>query len=55
VCQEFIVEAPVAEQFTAALVAGAERLVVGDPSDDKTQMGPLARADLCDGIRNRRR
>jgi succinate-semialdehyde dehydrogenase/glutarate-semialdehyde dehydrogenase len=50
--KRFIVEAPVAEQFTAALVAGAASLVVGDPAQEKTEMGPLARADLRDGIRS---
>jgi succinate-semialdehyde dehydrogenase/glutarate-semialdehyde dehydrogenase len=50
--KRFIVEAPAAEQFTAALVAGAAGLVVGDPTDEKTEMGPIAREDLREGIRS---
>jgi acyl-CoA reductase-like NAD-dependent aldehyde dehydrogenase len=50
--KRFIVEAPVAERFAAALVAGASALVVGDPTDEKTQMGPIAREDLREGIRS---
>jgi succinate-semialdehyde dehydrogenase len=49
--KRFIVEAPVAERFTAALVTGATELVVGDPTNEKTEMGPMARDDLRDGIR----
>jgi succinate-semialdehyde dehydrogenase/glutarate-semialdehyde dehydrogenase len=48
--KRFIVEAPVAEQFTAAFVAGVQHLVVGDPTDPPTQKGPMARRDLRDGI-----
>jgi succinate-semialdehyde dehydrogenase/glutarate-semialdehyde dehydrogenase len=48
--KRFIVEAPVAERFTTAFVAGVHNLVVGDPSDPATQMGPLARGDLRDGL-----
>ncbi|MGL4176204.1 MAG: aldehyde dehydrogenase family protein [Dermatophilaceae bacterium] len=35
------VHAEVAEEFLDALVARAERLVVGDPRDDSTDVGPL--------------
>ncbi len=31
----------IAERFVAALVARADGLVVGDPADDRTQMGPV--------------
>lgn len=31
----------IADRFVAALVARAEALVVGDPADDRTQMGPV--------------
>ena len=34
------------ELRTSALVAGAAGLVVGDPTDERTEMGPMARADL---------
>ncbi|MEU0383188.1 aldehyde dehydrogenase family protein [Streptomyces chartreusis] len=44
--KRFIVAAPVADAFTAAFVAGAEALRVGDPRERDTQVGPLARDDL---------
>jgi len=44
--KRFIVEAPVAQEFTAAFVAGVQHLVVGDPTDDATLVGPMARDDL---------
>ncbi|WLW57521.1 aldehyde dehydrogenase family protein [Streptomyces sp. YU58] len=40
--KRFVVAAPVADAFTAAFVAGAEALHVGDPSERDTQVGPLA-------------
>jgi len=48
--KRFIVEAPVAEAFTDRLVAEMRALVVGDPLDRATQVGPLARADLVDDL-----
>ena len=48
--KRFIVEAPVADEFTRAFVEGARALVVGDPTDSATQMGPMAREDLRGGI-----
>lgn len=48
--KRFIVEESVAEEFTALLVAGVEALTVGDPEDPATQVGPMARADLRDGV-----
>lgn len=44
--KRFIVNAAVEEDFTAAFVAGVERLRVGDPREMDTQVGPLARDDL---------
>lgn len=44
--KRFIVEAPVAEQFTRLFVDGVEKLRVGDPLDPEVSMGPLARDDL---------
>jgi succinate-semialdehyde dehydrogenase/glutarate-semialdehyde dehydrogenase len=44
--KRFIVSAKVAEQFTAAFVEGTRALVVGNPNDPSTQVGPLARDDL---------
>lgn len=48
--KRFIVEAPIADAFTAAFVAGVEALRVGDPWDRATQVGPLARDDLREAI-----
>ena len=48
--KRFIVVDGVAEEFTHALAAAMERLVVGDPRQDTTQVGPLARADLRDEL-----
>lgn len=44
--KRFIVEAPVAPRFEAAVVERMRSLVVGDPLDRAVQIGPLARADL---------
>lgn len=44
--KRFIVAARVAEEFTRRFVEGARALVVGDPADAGTQVGPLARDDL---------
>ena len=48
--KRFILEAPIAEAFTAKFVEAASRLVVGDPLDEATDLGPIARADLRDGL-----
>ncbi|MCW3840742.1 aldehyde dehydrogenase family protein [Micromonospora yasonensis] len=48
--KRFIVEAPIAEQFTAAFVAATRALTVGDPTDPRTNIGPMARGDLRDTI-----
>mgnify|MGYP006273230693 CR=1 FL=1 len=48
--KRFIVEAPVAKTFTEALVDQVEALAVGDPMDDMTDIGPMAREDLRDGL-----
>ncbi|HEX5759881.1 MAG TPA: NAD-dependent succinate-semialdehyde dehydrogenase [Thermoanaerobaculia bacterium] len=44
--KRFLVEEAVADAFEAALVARMEALVVGDPLDRATEVGPLAREDL---------
>lgn len=44
--KRFVVEAPVAEAFTEALVEAMRALRVGNPFDPDTQVGPLAREDL---------
>lgn len=48
--KRFIVAAPIAAEFTAALGAAVSDLVVGDPRDPATDIGPLARADLVDTL-----
>ncbi len=48
--KRFIVSRSVADRFTALFVEGTRALVVGDPLDQHTQMGPLARPDLRDNL-----
>lgn len=44
--KRFIVEAPVYDAFLEKFTAATAALVVGDPLDDKTQVGAQAREDL---------
>ena len=44
--KRFIVEKPIADDFTRQLVANMKQLKVGDPTDRQTDIGPLAREDL---------
>ncbi len=48
--KRFIVEASILEDFTRRFVERVEALNVGDPMDDATDIGPLARRDLRDEI-----
>ncbi|MEV0804221.1 aldehyde dehydrogenase family protein [Kribbella sp. NPDC050281] len=48
--KRFIVEESVADEFVARFSAAVGRLVVGDPVDDGTTIGPLARAGLRDTL-----
>ncbi len=48
--KRFVVEAPVAEAFTRAFVQRTRALVVGDPLDRATQVGPLARPEFVDDL-----
>ena len=48
--KRFIVLDAVAEEFTRALMGEMAALVVGDPSREETQVGPLARRDLRDEL-----
>ncbi|GAC1626113.1 MAG: NAD-dependent succinate-semialdehyde dehydrogenase [Ktedonobacteraceae bacterium] len=48
--KRFIVVASVLEAFTQKFVEQAAKLKVGDPLARETQVGPLARADLRDGL-----
>jgi succinate-semialdehyde dehydrogenase/glutarate-semialdehyde dehydrogenase len=44
--KRFIVHSDVADEFVATFVEAVQALVVGDPSDDATQIGPMAREGL---------
>lgn len=48
--KRFIVEAPVAAEFLQLLKDKMSRVVVGDPMDPTTQIGPLARLDLAQNL-----
>ena len=48
--KRFILVDAIAEEFVRRLKAGVEALVVGDPLDEMTQIGPLAREDLRTGL-----
>jgi succinate-semialdehyde dehydrogenase / glutarate-semialdehyde dehydrogenase len=45
-----VVEEAVGDEFEGRFVEAVDALVVGDPMDPATQVGPLARADLADGL-----
>ena len=48
--KRFIVADAVYERFAAAFTAAIAALVVGDPLDPRTQIGPLATAAIRDGV-----
>lgn len=48
--KRFILEEPIAEQFTRKFVAAVEQLKVGDPLNSAINVGPMARADLRDEL-----
>lgn len=48
--KRMILTAPVAEAFTERFVEAVQALRVGDPLEESTQIGPMARADLRDGL-----
>src|SRR6185312_14086754 len=48
--KRFIVADAVYDRFAPAFVAAMKALVVGDPSDPRTQIGPLATAAIRDGV-----
>jgi succinate-semialdehyde dehydrogenase / glutarate-semialdehyde dehydrogenase len=48
--KRIIVEDPVAGDFTERLLKHVAQLRIGDPMDPGTTVGPLARADLRDGL-----
>jgi acyl-CoA reductase-like NAD-dependent aldehyde dehydrogenase len=49
--KRFIVAEGVADEFEAALTESVAALKVGDPTDPETQVGPLARQDLVETLR----
>jgi succinate-semialdehyde dehydrogenase/glutarate-semialdehyde dehydrogenase len=48
--KRFLVADTVAEEFTRLFVDKTRALVIGDPTDPATQVGPMARADLRDQL-----
>lgn len=48
--KRFIIEESIADAFTERFVAKTRELAVGEPSDPKTYIGPMARADLRDEL-----
>ncbi|TQI65362.1 succinate semialdehyde dehydrogenase [Bosea sp. AK1] len=50
--KRFILERPIADEFTRKFVEAARKLTVGDPQDPSIAMGPMARNDLRDELHN---
>ncbi len=48
--KRFIVHDSLADEFARRLARAVENLPIGDPMDDNTRIGPLARADLADNL-----
>ena len=48
--KRFILEAPIADEYTARFVERMEALTVGDPTHPATDVGPLAREDLRETV-----
>ena len=48
--KRFVVHADVADQFTRRFGDAVAQLRVGDPRDEATTIGPMARVDLRDGL-----
>ncbi|MBI3903834.1 MAG: NAD-dependent succinate-semialdehyde dehydrogenase [Nitrosomonadales bacterium] len=48
--KRFILVPQIADEFLQRFKAKVEELKVGDPLDDATRIGPMARADLRDGL-----
>jgi succinate-semialdehyde dehydrogenase/glutarate-semialdehyde dehydrogenase len=48
--KRFIVESPVADRFESAMIEAMSKMIIGDPMDRATQIGPLARLDLLWGL-----
>jgi succinate-semialdehyde dehydrogenase len=48
--KRFILERPIADEFTRKFVQAAGKVKAGDPLDEKTTIGPIARDDLRKGV-----
>jgi succinate-semialdehyde dehydrogenase/glutarate-semialdehyde dehydrogenase len=48
--KRFIVAEAIADAFEKKFVSRMESLVIGDPMDDKTELGPLANADAVESL-----
>ena len=48
--KRFILEQPIAEEFTRKFVVAVTRLKVGNPLDSANHIGPMARSDLRDEL-----
>ncbi|KAA3637111.1 MAG: NAD-dependent succinate-semialdehyde dehydrogenase [Armatimonadetes bacterium] len=48
--KRFIVHESIADEFTSRLAAAMEAYPVGDPTDETTRIGPMARVDLRDEL-----
>jgi succinate-semialdehyde dehydrogenase / glutarate-semialdehyde dehydrogenase len=48
--KRFIVAEPIADEFTSRFVERMRTLVVGDPMDERTNIGPLATAQIRDDL-----
>jgi succinate-semialdehyde dehydrogenase len=48
--KRFIIEQPIAEEFTRKFVAAVKQLKVGNPLDSGNNLGPMARGDLRDEL-----
>lgn len=50
--KRFILEKPIAEEFTKKFIAAVKQLRVGDPLDPQNRIGPMARKDLREELHN---
>ena len=48
--KRFIIHESLYDKFINLLVENLDKVVVGDPFEKGTQMGPLARQDLLDAV-----
>lgn len=48
--KRFILEQPIADEFTRKFIAAARQVTAGDPFDPASSIGPMARGDLRDEL-----